>query len=141
SHAASEINTLSLHDALPIYQNNSPVQNASVVEKTSNLGTVSDENGNFSITVPSNSTILVVSHASMETLEVPITGDRLSIQLKNKLGDLAEVIIIGYGQQKKSLVTGAISSVRAEELENVSNLRIDQALQGRTSGVQVVPTS
>lgn len=122
-------------------QNNSPVQNASVVEKTSNLGTVSDENGNFSITVPSNSTILVVSHASMETLEVPITGDRLSIQLKNKLGDLAEVIIIGYGQQKKSLVTGAISSVRAEELENVSNIRIDQALQGRTSGVQVVPTS
>src|SRR5690606_39946944 len=65
-------------------QNNSPVQNASVVEKTSNLGTVSDENGNFSITVPSNSTILVVSHASMETLEVPITGDRLSIQLKNR---------------------------------------------------------
>lgn len=122
-------------------QSNVPVQNASVVEKSSNQGTVTDENGRFVLTVPAGATTLVISHTAMETVEVPITGDELNIQMKNKLGDLAEVIIIGYGQQKKSLVTGAISSVRAEELESASNLRIDQALQGRTSGVQVVPTS
>src|SRR5690606_11371319 len=50
-------------------------------------------------------------------------------------------VVIGYGEQKKSLTTGAISSVKADELKTVSVGRIDQALQGRTSGVNVVPNS
>lgn len=121
--------------------NQSPVPGASVTIKGSETGTVTDENGNFSLNVPQNASTLIISHAAMETREVTITGAPLNVQLRDKLGDLAEVVVIGYGQQKKSLVTGAISSVRAEELENASNIRIDQALQGRTSGVQVVPTS
>ena len=121
---------------------NEPLAGATVSVKGTSTGVVTDGNGNFSITVPSRGSILVISYAGMTTEETTVNvAGEVNFSLNTLPGSLDEVVVIGYGQQKKSLVTGAISSVKADQLATVSTTRLDQALQGRTSGVQIVPQS
>ncbi|MET0638276.1 MAG: TonB-dependent receptor [Chitinophagaceae bacterium] len=120
-----------------------PVIGASVTVKGStNSGTVTDANGNFSLSVPSAATTLVISSVGYESSEVAITGNTLSVTItKAAAGNLDEVVVVGYGTQRKSVVTGSISSVRAKDLENIPNGRIEQALQGRVAGVTIMQNS
>ncbi|MDW7691546.1 TonB-dependent receptor [Flammeovirgaceae bacterium SG7u.111] len=112
-----------------------------LIQGTSNGG-VTDLDGNFSLSIPSSDAILVFSYIGFVTQEVPVNGrSTIDVKLVSDVLALEEVVVIGYGEQKKSLTTGAISSVKAEELENVSVSRVDQALQGRTAGVYIKPTS
>lgn len=109
--------------------------------KSGTGGAVSDFDGNYRLEVAASDT-LVFSFVGYLSEEVPV-GNRssININLEPDLQTLSEVVVVGYGEQRKSLVTGAISSVKAEEIATVSSSRIEQALQGRTAGVNVLPSS
>ncbi|MBU2887955.1 TonB-dependent receptor [Gilvimarinus agarilyticus] len=114
----------------------------SILIKGTTKGTVTDLDGNYSITVSDQNAVLSFSFIGYITQEVAV-GSRstVDVSLQADVQSLEEVVVIGYGEQKKSLSTGAISSVKAQELQTVSTGRIDQALQGRTAGVSIRPTS
>jgi len=101
-----------------------------------------DPNGVFSIQAPVGGK-LTVSLIGMTTQTVTIpAGGRVNISMATNSQDLTDVVVIGYGVQKKSVVTGAISSVRAADLENQpTTTRLEQALQGRTSGLTIAAQS
>lgn len=119
-----------------------PLQGATVAVKGTSQATVTDQEGKYTLSIPSGNAIIVVSFAGMGSEELAVSaGGTVNFSLTDVPGKLDEVVIIGYGQQKRSLVTGAISSIKADQLSTISNTRIDQALQGRTSGVQIIPQS
>ncbi|HEX7846974.1 MAG TPA: TonB-dependent receptor [Chitinophagaceae bacterium] len=114
----------------------------SVLEKGTVNGSVTKDDGLFVINVSSADATLIVSYIGFLTQEVKLDGkNSVTIQMTATNRNISEVIVVGYGQQRRSLSTGAISSVKAEQLTSVSSTRIDQALQGRTAGVLVLPTS
>ena len=115
-----------------------PLPGANVAAKGASVETSTDIDGKFTIKVPENVTMLVVSFVGYTTKEVAITNGNMTIELSEQSNALEEVVInVGYGTQKKSVVTGAISKVTAKDLENVPNGRVEQALQGRTAGVTI----
>ncbi len=105
--------------------------------------TLTDVNGSFKLIVPQTGSILVVTYIGMLDQEIPVTPavTEYNVQLDTRMSSLNEVVVVGYGTQRKVNVTGSISSVRAKDLENVPNGRIEQALQGRVSGVTVMQNS
>jgi TonB-linked SusC/RagA family outer membrane protein len=121
--------------------NSSPLPGVNILIKGTSNGTVTDINGHYSLTVNS-SDVLLFSYIGFIPKEV-IAGNQSTIDviLTEEVSDLNEVVVVGYGIQKKSLVTGAISSVKADDIKNSSVTRAEQALQGRTAGVTVLPTS
>ena len=123
-----------------IDENGEPVIGATIVDKanTSNA-TITDFDGNFIIKVNAGQTI-VASYIGYQAQELPAKdGMTIKMQPDNKVLD--EVVVVGYGIQKKSSVTGAISQVKPEDIENRTISNAQQALQGKTSGVQVISTS
>ncbi|RZK65347.1 MAG: TonB-dependent receptor, partial [Pedobacter sp.] len=98
-----------------------------------------DANGKFSITVPGNTTVLVVSYIGFITREVSVgTSNQISISLKPVSNTMDEVTIIGYGTQSKKDNTGAVTSFDAEkQLKDIPNNSAEQALVGRLAGVQI----
>jgi len=119
-----------------------PLQGATVSVKGASGGTTTDNSGNFSIDVPKGR-ILVISFVGMTTQEVSIpSSGAVSVTLDQTASSrLDEVVVVGYGTQKKSVVTGAISSVRASDLDKQPVVRLEQALQGRTSGLTISSVS
>jgi TonB-linked SusC/RagA family outer membrane protein len=119
-----------------------PLSGATVAVKGSRVATTTDQNGNFSLSVPSGSKTLVISYSGMVSQEVGITGSGIiSVGLAEQSNTMNEVVVIGYGTQKKSVVTGAISSVKADDLDNQPIMRIEQFLQGRASGLTIAASS
>ena len=118
-----------------------PVAGANIIVKGTANGTMTDMDGKFSLEVPEDAT-LEISYIGYVTQQIKVGSQTtLNITLKEDTQALDEVIVIGYGIQKKSVVTGAISSVKAEDIMNTANTRPEQALQGKTSGVQVLSSS
>ena len=113
----------------------------SVKVKGATTGTVSDVNGHYAISVSSNST-LVFSYVGFTSKEVAVAGQLVvnASLIANSTG-LDEVVVVGYGTQRKSVVTGAIASVSAKDLKDQEVTRLDDALQGRTAGVTVTQSS
>ena len=120
-----------------------PLAGATISVKGSTLATTTNDEGNYTITVPRAGTVLVVSYQGMSNREYTVNeSGTVNIALEpGASAVLNEIVVVGYGTQRRTAVTGAISSVKAEELTTVSSSRIDQALQGRTAGVTVLPTS
>ncbi|MEO6820201.1 MAG: TonB-dependent receptor [Ginsengibacter sp.] len=114
---------------------------ATVIAVGTSVGTSSDQNGQFSISVPATSKKLKISSTGFVMREVAISGDNMQVTLSRLNGSLEEVIVVGYGTQKKVNVTGAISTVKASDLKDIPSGRIEQALQGRVSGVTVMQNS
>ena len=123
-----------------IDENGEAVIGATVSDKAdAKNATITDFDGNFTVNVKAGQTI-VVSYIGYETQEVAAkNGMTITLQPDNKVLD--EVVVVGYGVQKKSSVTGAISQVKPEDMENRTISNAQQALQGKTSGVQVISTS
>ncbi|MBF4506786.1 TonB-dependent receptor [Flavobacterium sp. JLP] len=118
-----------------------PVPGATIVLKGTTKSTASDFDGKFQIQVPSNG-VLTVTFIGYTTVTEAVNGrTKITIQLKPESQSLNEVVVVGYGTQKKAVVTGSISSVKAADLEKVPNGRVEQALQGRVSGVTVAASS
>jgi len=115
---------------------------ASVLEQGTLNGTITGVSGEFSLTVSSPDAILKVSSVGYQEQLIPVDNQiYIEVNLETKLEELDEVVVIGYGSQKKKVVTGAISSVSSEEITSTPTLRVDQAMQGRTAGVQVTNLS
>jgi TonB-dependent starch-binding outer membrane protein SusC len=121
--------------------NNATLPGATILVKGTTLGTTSDVEGNFTLQVPKSATTLVVSFVGMVSQEIAITNEPLKILLLSAATDLDQVVVVGYGVKKKSMVTGAISSISAAEIKTTSTSRADQAIQGKTAGVMVLPQS
>ncbi len=117
-----------------------PMIGVSILEKGTTNGVVTDIDGNYSLNAKEGGT-LVFSYVGYITQEHPVTGGTLNITLKEDAETLDELVVVGYGVQKKSSVTGAISSVKAEDMENRTVTTAAQALQGKTAGVQLITTS
>lgn len=119
-----------------------PVTGVSVIVKGTAVGMVTDVNGKYSITVPAGSNALLFSFIGYVTQEIPV-GDRtiIDVVLAEDLQTLDEVVVVGYGVQKKSDLTGASISVSSEKLKGSMVANLDQALQGRAAGVTAVYTS
>jgi TonB-linked SusC/RagA family outer membrane protein len=109
---------------------------ASVTVKGTRLGTSTDADGNFSITVPPNATTLVVSAVGYGLSEISISGKTtVTAQLKPATSDMNEVVVVAYGTQKKESITGSISTIGAKQLENRLTTNITQALAGAAPGI------
>lgn len=123
-------------------ENGAPIIGVSVMlSNNQTVGTLTDIDGNYSIAVPSNS-VLVFSCIGYKTEEVQVQGRaRVDVTLKEDAEFLEETVVIGYGVQKKSDVTGSVASVRAAELSNRSTTDAAAALQGKASGVQIINSS
>ena len=119
-----------------------PVAGASVSVKGTTTGQMTDINGYYKITnVPVNST-LVFSFIGLKTQEVVVTeSSTINVVMSPELELLDEIIVVGYGTQKKSLVTGAIAKVEGDDLRKAADMRVTQALQGKTAGVVITANS
>lgn len=119
-------------------QNNSPVTGATVTVKGTTVATQTNATGNFSISVPANSSILVVSFVGSETQEVPVTGQEpITVSLKPANNTLSDVVVTGYTSQRKQDVTGAVAVVDLTPVKNNSSGNTMQALQGRVAGLYI----
>ena len=118
-----------------------PVAGASVIEKGTNNGTVTDAGGNFSLTV-SSSGILQISHLGYEPVEIPV-GNRavVEVTLENTLLPMDEVIVVGYGTIKKADLSGSVANVSGDRLTTLRSTSVSQALQGTMPGVTVTRTN
>jgi len=121
--------------------NGEPLPGASVIVLGTTNGTITDLNGEYSIECP-NESVLVFSYVGYESQQIPI-GDRttINVQLILDSKQLEEVVVVGYGTVQKSDLTGSVSKVSGEELENIPSSRVDQLLQGRAPGVSVTSVS
>ena len=123
-----------------IDENGEPVIGATVSDKNdAKNGTITDFDGKFTVNVKAGQ-ILVISYVGYETLEVAAQNG-MTVKMKPDNKVLDEVVVVGYGVQKKSSVTGAISQVKPEDMENRTISNAQQALQGKTSGVQIIQSS
>ena len=119
-----------------------PLPGVTVFVKESTNGTVTDSDGNYSIEQVPVDAIIVFSFVGMRTQEIAIKGRSIiDVKLQDETIGLDEVVAVGYGTQKKSVVTGAISSVNTNDLEKQQIGRFEQALQGRTSGLTIASSS
>ena len=119
-----------------------PLLGAAVLEKGTTNGTVTDENGKFELKLKDRKTaVLVVSFVGYKSQEVAVNNEQnLVIELVSD-SELDEVVVVGYGTQRKAVVTGAIAKVKGSDLENMPVPRIEQSLLGRTAGVRVTTGS
>lgn len=115
-----------------------PVPNASVVVKGTNTGTVTKSDGTYSLTVPSNAKTLIFSSVDMASQEISI-GNQTSINPVMKADDrtMQEVVVVGYGTQRKSDLTGNIATVKGSAIADKPVQSFDAALAGRAAGVQI----
>lgn len=118
-----------------------PLVGATVSVKGTSLSTITDNKGNFSILLEKKEATLLISYAGMKPLDFKVEGggNNLNIQLEESAATtLADVVVIGYGTQKITKVSGAISSIKSADIEKLRPVRTEDALQGRASGVNVI---
>ena len=121
-------------------QQGEAIPGATVLVVGTNVGTTSDFDGNFSIAVEDGQSV-EVSYLGYESQTIIYAGqDNLAIVLKESVDELDEIVITGYGTQKKSHLTGAISKVTNEKLDQIAVSRVDDALVGQVSGVNIAAT-
>ena len=123
-------------------EDGSALPGVSVAIKGTTTGAITDAEGRYRITVPNAESILVFSFVGFLTAEIT-TGNRttIDVRLAGDLKSLSEVVVVGYGTQKKSDLTGSVSSITAKDIRQVPVASLDQALQGRATGVQVTQAS
>ncbi len=119
-----------------------PLPGVSIVAKGTKTGTTTNAQGEYSLSVPSNSLALVFSYIGYKTTEIAINNESsISLRMESTAEALGEVVVVGYGTQKKSTLTGAVSSVTPKELKALPVISATQAIQGRVPGVQITNNS
>ncbi len=123
-------------------ENSQALPGVGVIQRGTSNGAATDMNGRYSLQVPEGS-VLVFSSIGYKTVEmsVPRGGGVLNVNLEPDTELIEETVVVGYGVQKKSDLTGAISSVTSESMENRTSETIGHALQGKISGVQILQNS
>ncbi|MFT4017732.1 MAG: TonB-dependent receptor [Agriterribacter sp.] len=116
-----------------------PIQGATINIKGSTTGTVSDAEGAFTITVPNEKSVLIITSVGFDPVEISAEGrDVISVGLKEKLGSLEEVVVTGYTTQKKKDLTGAVAVVNMDQLKSQPVASPVEALQGKATGVHII---
>ena len=118
-----------------------PLVGATVLVKGGSANTITDQKGNFSITVPQKGSVLVISYTGMKVIEYKVADNTtvVAIQLEESATTtLTDVVVVGYGTQKITKVSGAISTIKSADIEKLRPVRTEEALQGRASGVNVI---
>ncbi|MCF6401333.1 SusC/RagA family TonB-linked outer membrane protein [Chitinophaga filiformis] len=120
-----------------------PVIGATVVVRNSKIGTITNPNGDFVLNDVKENAWIVISNVSSLSEEVPVRGRATvgEIKLKEKVGELDEIVVIPYGNTTKRLNTGNIASIKADEIEKQPINNPLYALQGRVAGLQITPTT
>ncbi len=121
--------------------NDEPLIGVSVQVKGTQNGTVTNLNGEYVINNVKQGSIIIFSYVGYSSKEITVNSNVINVVLKEDTQNLDEVIVVGYGTQKKSVVTAAISKVSSDDLARVAPIRIDDALKGITSGVTVTTSS
>ncbi len=113
---------------------------ASIKIKGTTVGTTSDQAGNYTLTIPQKGATVVVSFIGFETIEKVVTqgGEMNFSLLESSSKSLSEVVVIGYGSQKTEKVTGSIATIKNTDIEKTNAVRIEDALQGKVSGVTII---
>lgn len=122
-------------------EDGSPMTGVTIMDKQSMKGTITDVNGDFTLAVSPHAKTLTVSYLGYKTQEVKIVGSSLKIELEPDIVAIDEVMVVAYGTGKKSTFTGSASVVKRESLEKIKASNVTQALQGQSSGVQVLNNS
>lgn len=118
--------------------NNEPLIGATVLVKGTSNGSITDIDGKFNITAAQDSGVLMFSYLGFVTQEIAFSGSgNFNIKLKPDTESLDEVVVIGYGTQKKSHLTGSVAKLSSEGLDQIPVARADQALQGRMAGISI----
>ena len=113
-----------------------------IVIKGTTLGTASGIDGTYSLKIMDNSSILTVNYIGFKTQEISVGGQSIiNITMEKDVLGIDEVVVVGYGVQKKKLVTGATVQVKNEEFTKNNSVRIENALQGLTPGMSIVKQS
>ncbi len=119
-----------------------PIPGVTILLKGTQQGVITDLDGNYSISVAGPESVLQFSFVGMETQELVVGNQSvINVVMTEMITDLDEVVVIGYGTMRKSDISGAISSVRSDALENIVTPDAAAALQGKASGVQVLTNS
>ena len=117
---------------------NYPLIGVSIVEANTSNGTVTDIDGKYTLQVESENSILNFNYLGYSTVEILATAAQATVvEMLTSAEQLEEIVVVGYGTQKKKVVTGAISKITSSSLEDVPVVRVESTLQGRTSGVRV----
>jgi len=120
-------------------KSSSSMPGVTVVVKGTTIGVISDVDGKYSIRVPEKNAILRFSSIGFTSKEVNVNGQTvINVTMSEELENLDEVVVVGYGVQKKSDLTGSVSSVSGEQLSKLAVSGVDQALQGKAAGVNVI---
>ena len=122
---------------------NSPVSGATITVKGTSNSVAASSDGTFSIPVSSSRVTLEVSSVGYAKNEIVVDANQndITIPLETSEGSLGEVVVVGYGTQRKSDLTGSLSSIKGSDLTQLSTLRVDQSIQGRAAGVYVLNTA
>ncbi|HTI08222.1 MAG TPA: SusC/RagA family TonB-linked outer membrane protein [Puia sp.] len=117
-----------------------PLTGVSVyVKGSSSIGTVTNEKGFFRLETPQDATVLMFSSIGMETLEIPIRGKtEINVSLRKSISQQQEIVVIGYGTQKKGDVTGSVATVKSENFIKGSVTDAGQLIQGKIAGLAVI---
>lgn len=118
-----------------------PLPGVNIVVKNTTNGTNSDFDGNFILDNVKQGDILVFSYLGFKTVEVTVSSNTINVQLEDDTQALSEVVVIGYGTQAKKEVTGAVNLINSETIAALKPLRFEDALQGQSTGVQIIPSS
>lgn len=118
-----------------------PMVGVAIMDKQTMNGVTTNENGEFSIEVTARTKILHVSYLGYKTVEAPIQGTHLTIKMEPDVVAIDEVMVVAYGTGKKSTFTGSATVIKKESLEKIQTSNVTQALQGQSSGVQVINSS
>lgn len=119
-----------------------PLPGVSIVVKGTAIGTITNMDGEFKISVPSNATTLTVSFVGLKSQEIEITKKtKFNIVMMEDMVDVDEVVVVGYGTQKKATVVGAITTITTQDLKQSPTTNLSNALAGRMSGMMVTQYS
>ena len=119
-------------------EKSSAIPGASIVLQGTTKGTTTDANGKFSLSVPRSGAVIIVSFLGYKRQEISV-GNRtnFNVQLELSTDELQEVVVVGYGTQRKQTLTGAISNIVSEQIKTTTHTSLAQSLQGKVAGVQI----
>ncbi len=122
-------------------EDDSELPGVNIMVQGTSIGTVTDIQGNYSLEVPAENSVLVFSSVGFITEQV-IVGSRtiIDLTLNPDIKSLSEIVVVGYGTQERGVVTGAVASLNMDEVKSVPVVNVNQALQGRVAGVTVTNT-
>lgn len=122
-------------------EDGSPIPGVSVAVKGTTIGTTTNLSGEYQLTIPQDAKTLVFSFIGMKSMEAPIEGSVINATMETDVFSVDEVIVVGYGVQKKREVTGSITSVKGDDIANLATPSFESQLAGKAPGVQITTQS